>query len=156
MAKKSENWKLQLKEQRELRSQGALLIRQRVGLLITIGDDKDFQDWCESNGKNSLDELDAELDDVGFDFLTLKAVYEQVTSEEAWRKTSLRLLVAEVLGATKRERTKESISWKERCLSAEKECERLRSTNDVLTARVTELEKVIRLLAGDRTLAEVA
>lgn len=155
MASKKENWKLQLKEQRDLRSQGALLIRKRVGLLIAIYDDLEFGEFCESNGKNSLDELDAELDDVGFDFLTLKAVYEQVTSEDAWKKTSLRLLVAEVLGKQNRERTKETVSWKERCLAAEKESERLRNANDVLTARVSELEKALRILAGERKLAEV-
>lgn len=152
----NENWKLKIDAQRKLKRKGALLIRERVGLLIEIEQDEEFFAFCNENASSTIEELDKELDDVGFDFLTMKKVYETITDPKQWERTSLRMLVAEVLGKKKIDRTKEGISWKERALKSEKECERLRADNMVLTARVTELEKVIRLLAGERKLAEVS
>ncbi len=127
MAMKQKKWEMKMHEQRELRKAGAELLHQRARLLVACYEDNEFRAWCESTGKNDLDVLDEELADVAIGFLTLKTVLEKYPDADIWRVRNIRELVAEVIDSQKSERkTSERIGWKERCLAAEKECERLR------------------------------
>src|SRR3990172_6153513 len=84
MEKTTDNWKVNMESQRKLKRKGALMIRERIGLLIAIDQDDEFFAWCDANATSTLDELDKELDDVGFDFLLLKKVYETITDAKQW------------------------------------------------------------------------
>lgn len=123
---KKRNWQLRMNEQRELRKQGVDLLYQRAVLLRDCYHDQAFREWCETNGVNELDMLDRELEDAAVTFLTLVAVLESYPTAEEWQGRNLREMIAEVIQSQKRDRPTERVSWKERCLSAEKECERLR------------------------------
>lgn len=152
----SRNWRLKMKEQRELRAKGIDVLHQRVVLLCEIYDDKEFARACEDNGVDILDELDREVEDVATTFMVLKQVMESYPSAAEWRKHGVRQLIADVLAnSRKKERTREVISWKERALAAEKEAaalkaenERLRADISSLTARVDELRASIGFATG--------
>lgn len=134
---KTPKWELKMNKQRELKRQGAALLFQRVKLLVECYESAEFLQWCEDNSVVDLDYLDNELADAAASFLTLKAVYSAYGKESDWTGRNVRELIAEVLEKQKRTKVSERVSWKERCLEAEKECERLRA----------ELTKVQSLLA---------
>lgn len=141
---KSKKWELSMNEQRELRKQGAELLHQRVTLLVACYDDMVFRRWCEDGGKNDIDVLDEELSDVAINFLTAKAVLDAFPDAETWRVRNVRHMIAEVIESSRKSATTgERISWKDRCLAAEKECERLRGE---LASR----DKTLEILQGVR------
>lgn len=130
---KNVKWEMKMNEQRDLRRQGITLLFQRVKLLIEVYNDAAFRGWCEQNKVVELDYLDAELSDVAACFLTLKSVMESYPNESDWQSKNIRELMAEAIESQKTDRQgAERISWKERCLAAEKECERLRAENATL------------------------
>ena len=152
------NWRTKLKSQRELKSQGAGLLYQRVVLLVEIYRDQQFSEWCDGQEVNDVDELDKELEDVDIDFISLMKMLEIFPDEEQWRKRPLRILVAEALNIQpkpSREGVADRISWKDRALAAEKECERLRAMLDVANARLSQLEEALAIVSsGKRKMAE--
>lgn len=150
------NWKSRLNEQRDLQKKGAELLYQRVRLLVAIYDDQEFRDWCADSETDEVEYLDNELSDVACEFMTLKAVLKEHPDESAWVSRNLRELIAEVLEGKRRKRAEESprVSWKEKAIAAEKECERLRAELNAQSARIAELHNVIGLMRGDHKKAK--
>jgi len=142
MAKK---WELKMNEQRELRKQGIAVLYQRVVLLSECYADKSFLAWCEAHNRSELDYLDAEVSDVAATFLTLKAVLDANPQVEAWQKTDIRRLMADAMSSEKRGPS-DRIGWKDRCLAAEKEIDRLRAELDILN-RAMEIAGLKKLAA---------
>lgn len=135
---KAKKWELKMHEQRGLKKQGAALLHRRITLLVECYEDAEFDAWCEAHNTAQLDFLDSELSDVACDFLTLKAVLVEYPDIESWSKHNIRDMIAQVMESEKKPRSgSERISWKERCLAAEKELERLRTE---LTAMQKALE----------------
>lgn len=132
---KQKKWEVKLRDARTLKDSGAAILFDRVVLLVECYEDDGFRAWCEETGVAELDFLDRELEDTAASFLTLRAVLENYPNKDSWQKHNIRDLIAEVLEAEKKSRKQESsdrISWKERCLAAEKECERLRGELTVM------------------------
>jgi len=133
MKKAEVEWSQLMSEQRQLKKQGISLLYQRIKLLIECYNNKGFLSHCVERGVNDIDVLDSELEDIAVGFLTMKAVFESYPKEEDWQRHSIRDLIAEVLNSQKRERDKsDKLSWKERALAAERECERLRAELDAI------------------------
>ena len=134
---KTKKWEVNMHEARELRKKGAGLLYDRVALLIACYDDGEFRAWHEANGTNELDFLDEELSDTAVGFLSLKAVMASNPNREDWIKHNVRDLIATTMAAEaegkKRDRDDTRISWKERALAAEAECERLRAKVETMT-----------------------
>lgn len=126
---RAKKWELKMHEARELRKQGSELLFDRVNLLTECYEDADFRAWHESNQTNDLDFLDGELSDTAATFLTLHAVLMKYPDRESWIKHNIRDLIAEVIELDKKPRERNVPSWKEKCIAAEKECERLRVEN---------------------------
>lgn len=146
-------WQDRLDSQREMKRRGLKLLYQRVKLLVEIYDDESFHKWCESEGVTDIEFLDSELSDVGMDFMTLRAVFDAYPREAHWINGDIRQMVATVVEQSKEKRKKErgereTISWKDRCLRAEEECERLRGEVEHLTEKVAELKELLGLRAG--------
>lgn len=124
-------WELSLREARQLKNKGSAILYQRVVLLKNCYDDAEFRKWCDEQGTNAADYLDDEIADTACQFLTLLAVLMSYPNEADWVKHSIRDLIAEAMAAEKAAKpkadTSERISWKDRCLAAERECERLRA-----------------------------
>lgn len=116
-------WLLRINQARELRKQGAAILFQRVSLLNECYENEDFRAWCAANNHVDLGFLDAELEDVACDFLTLKAVLANYPAETDWKKNNLRNMMAE------------------------KECERLRGEMNSLSARVSELQGALAIVS---------
>lgn len=156
---KKVKWEMAMKEQRELRTQGASLLYKRVKLLIECYDSQEFQAWCKEQDIVDLDYLDAELADVACDFLTLKAVMDSNSDESTWQRCNIRDLIAEVIAEqkAKRDNQEQRVSWKERAMMAEKECERLRNEVNVLSARLSELQEALAIVSsGKRPILEMS
>lgn len=145
------NWKVKLNKHKELRKQGAVLLHERVSLLVEIYDDEAFREWCNISEIDELEYLDEQLADVAVEFMTLRAVLQDFPKSETWADRNIRELIAEVLESKKRRRgeSTERISWKERAIAAEKECERLRAELSAQGARIDELHNVISLMKRD-------
>ena len=128
---KAKKWEVNMHEARELRKKGAGLLFDRVALLIACYDDKEFRAWHEANGTNELDFLDEELSDTAVGFLSFRAVMASNPNREDWIKHNVRDLIATTMAAEaenrKRDNEGKRISWKDRALAAEAECERLRA-----------------------------
>jgi hypothetical protein len=124
---KAIKWRIKINEARELRKKGSELLYDRVALLAACYDDADFRQWHVDEGTNELDYLDEELSDVAATFLTMKAVLDANPNKEDWIRHNVRDLIALVLDSQKVPRERQVPSWKEKCLAAEKECERLRA-----------------------------
>lgn len=153
------NWKKKLNEHKELRKQGAVLLHARVTLLVAVYDDEAFREWCEVNETDEIEYLDEQLSDVAVEFMTLRTVLQEFPKAEEWAERNIRELIAEVLEAKRRKRgeSTERISWKERALAAEKECEQLRTELAAQGARIDELHNVIGLMKpGDAKTAAAA
>lgn len=140
-----------MEEQRNLREKGSQMLHKRVKLLIEIEHDPEFIARCVDEKVNHLDELDAEVAEINASYLTLKAVMDHYPKEADWVKR-LSSLIAEIKESQKRKRgvDPDRISWKERCLAAEKECERLRADLNVAYARIAQLEDTLALMATGR------
>jgi hypothetical protein len=122
-------WELKMKQARDLKKQGSEILFDRVSLLVACYNDSDFRAWAADQGTNELDFLDEELSDTAASFLTLKAVLDAYPEKESWTKHNVRDLIAQVLSDEKKKRDRDDakrVSWKERALAAEQECERLR------------------------------
>lgn len=136
-------WKVKMNEQRAMRKKGTSLLFHRVELLLACYVDSAFREDCAERGVNDLDVLDAELDDTACGFLTLKAVIEAYPKEADWHRHNIRDMIAEIIYSQKKERTKTVWTWKERCLAAEKECERLR-------AELASVKESLRIARGGK------
>lgn len=127
---KQVKWEMRMHKARELRKKGSELLFDRVTLLVSCYVDDEFRAFHASNGTNELDFLDDELNDTAASFLTLKAVLDSYPAKDEWVKHNIRDLIALVLEAEAESRKRPSedkrVSWKERALAAEAECERLR------------------------------
>lgn len=134
---RAKKWEVKMHEARELRKKGSELLFDRVSLLADCYEDEDFRSWHEANGTNELDFLDEELSDTAASFLTLLAVLKTYPDRESWVKHNIRDLIAEVIEMDKKPRERTVPSWKEKCLAAEKECERLRVENASLKETLT-------------------
>lgn len=147
-------WELSMNRQRELKRRGIELLHERVKLLCDIYDDADFHAWCEANGMIDLDVLDAELADVACDFMTLKAVFVAHPNHEDWTGGDIRQMIAHAIEAMrpKRERS-EVVSWKQRCLAAEKEIERLMMELGKRDTVIDELRSSLKIVASDGRVA---
>jgi hypothetical protein len=134
----SEKWEQLNIRQRELRSKGAEFLHARVLLLTRIYDDPEFRAWCDSSRQNEVEWMDSELSDTGLDFFTLRAVLDAFPDVEQWMAGNIRTMVARVIAdqTARRKRDpdtgEERMSWKERAIMAERECERLRAENQSL------------------------
>lgn len=130
MKTKRPKWEMLMREQRHLKSEGIANLHRRITLLVECYDDPEYRAWCEANGTSDLDALDAELADAAVDFMTARAVLEQFPKIEEWQKHGIRELIALVMEADASRRKVDGearVSWKQRALEAERECERLRS-----------------------------
>jgi squalene cyclase len=145
MSAKKTKWEVKLHEAREMRKRGAELLFDRVVLLVECYEDEQFRAWCSETETNDVDYLDEELSDTAAAFMTLKAVLHQYPTRDEWVKHNIRVLIAQVLQeqaeATKRDGEEKRISWKERALAAEKECERLR-------AELANMKESLGIVAG--------
>jgi len=126
---KAKKWELKMHEARELRKKGSELLFDRVSLLAECYNDEDFRAWHAEHGTNELDFLDGEVSDTATTFLTLHAVLLTYPDRDSWVKHNIRDLIAEVMELDKKPRERNVPSWKEKCIAAEKECERLRVEN---------------------------
>lgn len=123
-------WAVALEQQRKLRKKGSEMLFDRVKLLVKCYEDQEFRNWVASQETNEYDFLDEELSDTAASFLTLKAVMDEHPKREDWVRHNIRDLIALVLEAEREKKKRDGdhrISWKERALAAEKECERLRA-----------------------------
>lgn len=137
-------WETSMQEQRKLKKKGAEMLHQRATLLLDCYNDAEFRQWCYDADTNELDVLDGELEDVVVGFLTLKAVLDKYPCQETWASRNIRELIAEAMESDRRDRgSPKRISWKERCLAAERECERLR-------AEVSSLKKSLKTSGKSR------
>jgi hypothetical protein len=132
MAEKIEKtWEIKLHDQRQLKKKSAGMLFDRVALLIACYDDAEFRAWHEQQGTNELDFLDEELSDTAVGFLTFRAVMNSYPKRDEWIKHNVRELIALTIAAEnekkKRDGDEKRVSWKERALAAEAECERLRA-----------------------------
>ena len=142
------SWRLKLKEQRKLRSEGAKTLFDRVTILMQIELDQDFIDHCDSNGTNVYEQLDAEVADVGHGYGVLKAVMAEYPDRDQWGK-SLAILVAEIREKRRRPTSgDERVSWKQVAEERAREIERLRAEVIALSARISELQGVIQVMSG--------
>lgn len=155
MSSKKQNeqkkWQLKMEDQRSLKRKGIKLLYQRIQLLCAIYDDDDFSAYCFDINKEPLDVLDAELDDVQVDFLTLRSVLLAFPEETFWEKGNFREMVASVLEAQKKDKQKDSkerMSWKQRALKAEAEVCRLKREIEQLRDQMTEQKKLLELFAS--------
>ena len=157
--KRCEKWEAKMNAARLLRKQGAGLLFDRVSLLVECYNDPAFRAWCVENDTPELDYLDAEVSDTACEFLTLLAVLKEYPERAAWEKHNIRDMIATVLDAQRRDREKEEAhrqSWKERCLAAEKENERLRGELNTLSARVSELQGALAIVStGKRPILQM-
>jgi hypothetical protein len=128
-------------EARELRKKGSELLFDRVTLLNECYEDEDFRAWHAEHGTNELDFLDDELSDTAASFLTLRAVLKAFPDRNDWVKHNIRDMMAEAIESDKKPRERLTPSWKEKCIAAEKECERLRAEN-------ASLKETLRLCIG--------
>ena len=138
------SWRTKMEEQRQLRSQGAEVLYDRMKLLREIENDDAFGSWCDDHGKLPIDELDNELGDVGYGFNDLTTVMEHYPEKSDWSKklTSLIAAVMEAERAKRKEARGESgtrTSWKEiaeerqlQIDALERECEKLRGAIEEL------------------------
>lgn len=125
---KKVKWEVKLNEVRELRRKGVSLLHKRVSLLVECFEDTEFHSWCEQNHVNEYDYLDAELSDVNASFVTMQAVLRAVPNCSDWQSRGVQALIAEAISKeAKPKGSSEKISWKERALKAERECEQLRA-----------------------------
>lgn len=141
-------WRVLMKDQRDMRKKGIALLYERVKLLVAIYEDAEFVAYCADAGFNELDQMDAELSDIGVSFLTLKAVLNQYPRVEEWQGGNIREMIAAVIDSQKTERARQVPSWKERALAAEKECERLHGEVESLRARIADLQENLRIVAS--------
>jgi len=124
-------------EAQSLRKQGASVLHQRIGLLMEIHDDEEFQGWCRDSDIVALDYLDSHLEDVGFNFLTLKAVHEEYPDCKSWQKHNVRELCALVIASQRKKGDKpDRKNWR-------KIAEALERENAILNARIGEMEKFL-------------
>lgn len=123
-----------MEEQRKLRQRGLEMLHERVTILVRCYDDSDFRDWCATQDMDVYDFLDSELSDTAATFLTMKAVLDEYPRKEDWVKHNIRDLIAMAIESQRKTDAKSSerISWKERALAAEKECEKLRFEIEIL------------------------
>lgn len=128
MVRKASKWEIKMLQARELRKKGAELLYDRVVLLVACYDDKEFLAWHEQQGTNELDFLDEELSDTACTFMTFKSVLASFPKRDEWSTHNIRELIALTIAAEKieKEDNGKRVSWKERALAAEAECERLR------------------------------
>jgi len=137
-------WRLKMRQQRELKSEGMLGLYKRVQLIAEIHRDHDYSDDCASRNVEPLDELDNEVSDTALSAATLMAVIEYFPHEDDWKKGNIQMMAAEVVEsqhAPTAARPKKS--WKEEALRLKAELERLQRALEIEHARVEELEKVI-------------
>ena len=87
-------WELKLKKARDLKKQGAELLHERAKLLCECYVDQRFLDDCSQRDTNVLEVLDSEVQDLGVDFLTLKAVLDHNADVDSWVKHGFRYLLA--------------------------------------------------------------
>lgn len=131
MSVSQKTWEVKMHEARAMRKKGAGLLYDRVALLIACYDDAEFRSWHEAAGTNELDFLDEELSDTAVGFLTFRAVMNSYPKRNEWVDHNIRELIALTIEAEnekkKRGGDEKRVSWKERALAAEAECERLRS-----------------------------
>lgn len=131
MSVSQKTWEVKMHEARAMRKKGAGLLFDRVALLIACYDDAEFRAWHESEGTNELDFLDEELSDTAVGFLTFRAVMNSYSKRNEWVDHNIRELIALTIAAEnekkKRDGDEKRVSWKERALAAEAECERLRA-----------------------------
>ena len=116
------------------------MLHQRIKLLIEVHEDETFHQWCRDSGIVALDHLDDHLEDVGFNFITLESVMREHPLVESWQKHNVRQLCAMVI--EKQRESKEPVerqNWK-------KIASDLQSENDVLKARLEEMEKLVSIL----------
>lgn len=143
--KNGKNWESKLHEQRQIKKKSAGMLFDRVSLLIACYEDDDFRAWHEQQGTNELDFLDEELSDTAVGFLTFRAVMNSYPKRDEWIKHNIRELIALTLAAEKEKKKRDDdekrISWKERALAAEAECERLR-------AEITNMKESLGIVAS--------
>lgn len=143
-------WRLKLREQRELRTQGMTMLFRRTQLLTEIYKDKEYQDDCARRCVEPLDELDAEVSDTALDASVLMAVLEYFTKEEEWKKGNIQMMAAEVIEARRppKEQPRIGTKWKEEIAKLKAENERLKQELEIASARIDELEKVVKMLGS--------
>lgn len=120
-------WEVKMEKQRDLKKRGIEALHERVKLLVECFDDLEFLSWCEESSTNELDYLDKECEDVGYDFLTLRDVFNDYPEVEDWRSRGLRSLLADIIRKDKKEGpAKKRTNWKAKAEELEKECSRLK------------------------------
>jgi hypothetical protein len=85
-----------LREVRRLRQSGRKNLYRRVKLLVAIFNDPDFRaEHGNCDDCKAADFLNAEIDDIGIDFLDLKRVFERFPKAKSWREFPIRRLLEE-------------------------------------------------------------
>lgn len=149
MTERKKNWKLKLQEARLLSKKSVEMLHARVSLLVEIEADSEFQDWCVENHVNSYNQLDEEVADTAFDYLTLKTVLAEYPTCEEWVKTSVRVMVAAIAKKHKKEGGK-GISYKQKWQAAMREIDRLNATIEQMKLQMQQMESDKRLFAGSK------
>tara|TARA_R100001086_G_scaffold245991_1_gene177644 strand:- start:158 stop:601 length:444 start_codon:yes stop_codon:yes gene_type:complete len=109
------NWKMKLKQAREMRVSASEALFERVKLLVEIFESDDYQQYCRDEQLDEMAELDGAVDDFSGSFATVMAVYKMNPDQDAWRKHGYRYLLAEYRQELADNRPKkERINWRHR------------------------------------------
>lgn len=149
MAKQT--WSQKLAETRHLKSKGAALVYDRVKLYQEIYRDDEYIADCDQREVNPEDELNEECGDLCCGVLVLFQVLKTFPAKDEWQRRRLEHMVAEVVERNKRERTATANNrkaWKTMYEEAISEARRLQRENELLTARLEELERVLKVQAA--------
>lgn len=131
-SKTKDKWGRKLAKARQLRSEGAGLVYDRVKLLCEVYSDAEFIEHCRGLDQNPEDILDDEVGDLCANFLTLRAVLDHFPDRESWEGERLDVMVAKIREKEQEERAARRpqdtprMSWKERAQGLEKENDRLK------------------------------
>jgi len=153
---------------REMRGRVGGLIYDRVALLCEVFDDADFRaDFGNIDDLRAAEILDAEVADVGFDFLQLREIAKNITDRAQWEKRTIFDLWEEIREAAQKRlqlaepqpRTRRVISQAEYhdvCEQADRykavirqELKPVQTENAVLRKQIKELEARIAELEAE-------
>ena len=131
-------YKAKLLAARKLRGDTAAYNFQRVGLLVEVFNDREFRaDLGNLDDLAAGERLDAEVTDLGFEFLQLRAILERFPTEEDWRNRLLVEMWQTVL--TERATPTEDRPQKTRRTATVAELDRVKEQAEALRIEVEQL-----------------
>lgn len=145
--KRNATWSQKMSQTRQMRSEGASLLYDRVKLYEEIYEDDEYRDNCLAREVNPEDELDHECADTCCTFLELLAVMESFPRQSQWTGGHLKVMLAETLAVQSRSTTaarakRNTKNWKEIAAEREREIVALREQLAVANGKIEELERL--------------